>query len=75
VQRELSCLALTDKVYLFTGQIQFSGAALPGGALGWVKDSEQRGDGASADAALDAAAPEAGRDPAPLGGAQRQYAG
>ena len=39
VQRELSCLELTDSAAIMTGQLQFSGAALPRGALGWVQDA------------------------------------
>ena len=53
VQRELACLELTDSAALMTGQLRFSGAALPRGALGWEQSApadEKAADEKTADA-------------------------
>ncbi|KAK9846410.1 hypothetical protein WJX81_003307 [Elliptochloris bilobata] len=41
VQRELSCLALTNSAAIMTGQLQFSGASLPAGPLGSGESTEE----------------------------------
>ena len=57
VQRELGCLELTDSAAMMTGQLRFSGAALPRGALGWAQgapadSTKEAADGKAADEAV-----------------------